>query len=74
MKTEMSDRSNSVTQLHGLAKKIHAEHSASRAAMATGFEHAIKAGKFLQEAKSIVEHGEWLPWLKKNCALSERMR
>jgi len=72
MNKKMSDGSNSVAQLHGLAKKIHDEHSAPRAAMATGLEHAIKAGKFLQEAKSIVEHGEWLPWLKKNCAFSER--
>jgi hypothetical protein len=33
---------------------------------------AIEAGKLLQEAKRAVPHGEWLPWLKANCALSAR--
>ncbi len=28
---------------------------------------AIKAGEYLVQAKELVGHGNWLPWLKKNC-------
>lgn len=32
-----------------------------------GLQHAIKAGEALVEAKGQVEHGEWIPWVEKNC-------
>jgi aspartate aminotransferase-like enzyme len=42
--------------------------------VATGIatQAAIKTGKLLAEAKKAVPHGQWLPWLKQNCALSAR--
>ena len=30
-------------------------------------EHARRAGELLQEVKSRLPHGEWLPWLKRHC-------
>jgi hypothetical protein len=32
----------------------------------------IDAGLALIEAKKLVQHGQWLPWLKENCGVSER--
>jgi hypothetical protein len=34
--------------------------------------HYIKAGEALNEAKSVVKHGEWAFWLKNNFNMSER--
>jgi hypothetical protein len=33
--------------------------------------HAIEAGEALLEAKEQMNHGEWLPWLRDNCEMSE---
>src|SRR5262249_4041264 len=33
---------------------------------------AIMAGALLLEAKELVGHGEWLPWLRANCRVSVR--
>jgi Protein of unknown function (DUF3102) len=63
------DRSNSLTDL---AARISAEHQASAAAMQRGVEHAIAAGDLLIEARGRLKHGQWLPWLTKHCAMSER--
>ena len=27
----------------------------------------LKIGSLLNEAKTFVEHGEWLPWLQRHC-------
>jgi N-acetylglutamate synthase/N-acetylornithine aminotransferase len=62
-------RSNSLTDL---AARIRAEHEAAAAALNQGLQHAIAAGKLLIEAKKEIPHGQWLPWLKANCAISER--
>ena len=32
----------------------------------------LKIGSLLNEAKSFVEHGEWLPWLRRHTALTKR--
>ena len=32
----------------------------------------LEIGKLLNEAKTIVEHGEWLPWLRRHTALPAR--
>ena len=34
--------------------------------------HAIVAGELLLDAKDLLKHGQWLPWLAENCAISER--
>lgn len=52
--------------------EVRTEHDACGAAAQTSIEHAIKAGQLLEEAKALLKHGKWLPWLADNCGLSER--
>ena len=66
MSTEIAYR------LSALAKSINAEHKAAYAAFKQGFEHALRAGELLLEAKTVLPHGQWLPWLNENCTFSER--
>jgi phage N-6-adenine-methyltransferase len=59
--------------LADLAARIKIEHEAYGAAARKGVEHAMAAGDLLLEAKAqLGRHGQWLPWLKEHCALSER--
>jgi hypothetical protein len=66
--------SNSLTVL---AARIQKEHKASTRAVRRGLTHAIRAGELLLEAKAQIKqqygHGHWLPWLKKSCAIPERI-
>lgn len=55
-----------------LAASINAEHDECLAAMRQSLSHALAAGDMLVEAKSLVAHGEWLPWLADNCAIPKR--
>jgi hypothetical protein len=55
-----------------LAAEIRRAHADVQDAAKTAAERAIDAGKALLEAKELVKHGEWLPWLRENCALAER--
>jgi hypothetical protein len=50
-----------------LAGSINEHLLQAEAATRRGLEHAIAAGLLLTEAKDLVEHGEWLPWLQANC-------
>jgi hypothetical protein len=59
-------------RLPDLAARIKAEHEACVGAMRRGLKHAITAGELLAEARELVPHGEWLPWLANNCAVSAR--
>jgi hypothetical protein len=61
--------SNSLPEL---AARIRAEHGATRDALKSSIDHSIAAGELLIEAKAKVPHGQWLPWLRDNCAMSER--
>lgn len=61
--------SNSLPEL---AARIRAEHEATADALKSSVEHSIAAGELLIEAKAKVPHGQWLPWLRDNCAISER--
>jgi hypothetical protein len=58
--------------LADLAARIRAEHKACAVAIKRGCEHAINAGKLLIEAKDLLGHGQWLPWLAEHCVLPER--
>src|SRR6266536_3535382 len=58
-----------------------AEAAAEEAAVATKtladanhreIYHRMSAGDLLIEAKAQVPHGEWLPWLESNLAMSDR--
>jgi hypothetical protein len=63
-------RSNSLTDL---AHRINIEHEAVTHALQRGLAHAITAGGLLMEAKELVPHGRWLPWLREHCPqVSER--
>ena len=55
-----------------LAAEIMNAHAEARRAAQMTIEHAIMAGNALLEAKALVKHGEWLPWLRDNCEMSER--
>ncbi len=58
--------------LDALAAEIRTEHDAVHLAAQTATEHAIRCGELLAEAKDGLAHGQWLPWLRDHCALSER--
>jgi hypothetical protein len=62
-------RSNSLPEL---AARIRAEHEATSSAIKNSVAHGIAVGELLLEAKAKVPHGQWLPWLAENCAMSER--
>ncbi len=70
--TNQMTRSNTERVLAGLAQKINEEHAAAQDAQLQSLDHAIKAGERLTEAKAVVAHGQWLPWIKDNCLFSER--
>ena len=55
-----------------LASRIRAEHQATSAALKSSVQHSITPGELLIEAKALVKHGRWLPWLAENCGFSER--
>lgn len=64
------DSSNS---LPDLAARIRSFHEATVAALKSSVGSAMNAGDLLIEAKAQLKHGQWLPWLAKNCGeLSER--
>jgi hypothetical protein len=56
--------------LPDLAQAIEREHqSAFRASLG----HAIRCGELLIEAKKLVGHGAWLPWIRDNLSLKPRL-
>jgi len=55
-----------------LAERINAEHHAAEAALNSGLQHALEAGRLLLEAKAQVGHGVWLPWLERHFEGSPR--
>jgi Protein of unknown function (DUF3102) len=69
----MSDSLNRSNSLAVLAARIRDEHEATAIALKRGIEHAFTAGELLIEAKAQVPHGQWLPWLRDHCQVSERM-
>src|SRR5262249_7618327 len=58
--------------LADLAARIKAEHEAATAFIKQSLERAIRAGELLIEAKAKLKHGQWLPWLREHCRMSER--
>src|SRR6266851_3372493 len=55
-----------------LAGEIKTALAATRAAATVTLTSAILAGERLIEAKALVAHGQWLPWLEEHCELSVR--
>ncbi|ASP51472.1 DUF3102 domain-containing protein [Sinorhizobium meliloti] len=62
----------SSNRLPVLAASITAEHGECLAAMRKSLQHALAAGDMLIEAKGLVAHGQWLPWLADNCGIPKR--
>jgi DNA N-6-adenine-methyltransferase (Dam)/Protein of unknown function (DUF3102) len=58
--------------LSKLAREIDHHHQHAQHAVQSAFEHARQAGERLAEAKAMLGHGQWLPWLRANCGLSAR--
>jgi hypothetical protein len=74
MSTDITPR-----QLATLADEIRGELDAMEVAReaaieqaGTALEHAIAAGGLLLEAKALVKHGEWIPWLEENFPFTRR--
>lgn len=58
--------------LADLAARIRAFHLATSDNLRRSVESGIAAGELLIEAKGQLQHGQWLPWLRENCDISER--
>jgi hypothetical protein len=58
--------------LSRLAVTANAEHAAFETTQTAALAHAIAAGEALIEAKCMLGHGEWLPWVEANCDFGER--
>jgi len=54
-------------KLDALAAHIREEHDLTISGVKQGMVHALRVGELLIEAKNLLEHGQWLPWLQKNC-------
>jgi Protein of unknown function (DUF3102) len=63
------DGSNSLADL---AARIRAFHEAAAEGLRRSVENGMAAGDLLIEAKAQLKHGQWLPWLRDHCAISER--
>jgi Protein of unknown function (DUF3102) len=60
-------------ELAELASKIRSAHEACQAGIKSGLEYAIACGTHLNQAKVQLGHGNWQPWLKRECPqLSKR--
>jgi hypothetical protein len=55
-----------------LIEQINAAHEQCRQAYQSSLAHARRCGELLIEAKSQVQHGEWLTWLNVNCTVAAR--
>ena len=58
--------------LSDIAKQIKAAHDDVVRLLHKTFTRAIEAGELLLEAKSLLDHGEWLPWVEANCEINIR--
>jgi hypothetical protein len=55
-----------------IAATINDHAAAADAATRRGLEHAVAVGLLLLEAKGLVDHGGWIPWLEANCRVGAR--
>jgi len=55
-----------------LANRINEHHRQAEAAIRSGLEHALEAGRLLVEAKTKCPHGGWGDWVESNCEFSQR--
>lgn len=62
----------SAVVLADLAPRINAEHAAALEHGGKAITHALNVGELLLQAKEACRHGQWLPWLRKHVAFSDR--
>jgi hypothetical protein len=55
-----------------LVAKINSAHRQAFGNAKKAMEYAAECGRLLVEAKALVEHGEWLPWLEAHTEVSPR--
>lgn len=60
------------SELSTLATEINSHHSHALNHATSAIENARQAGELLTQAKSMLPHGQWLPWLEANCEVSAR--
>jgi phage N-6-adenine-methyltransferase len=60
------------TRLPELAVEIGVAHLAANDAAQEALERAAECGRLLLEAKALVGHGNWLPWLEQNTTVGPR--
>ena len=65
--------SHQLVSLETLAHKINEQQALIEEAWGVTLERAREAGELLIEAKRLVGHGNWLPWLEANCRVSASM-
>lgn len=65
-------RMNDSNRLPVLAAEIKAAHAGVKDHAKIAAQYAIDAGHKLIEAKALLKHGTWLPWLREHCEISER--
>ena len=58
--------------LSTMANQINDHHSLAVKQATSALEHARQAGELLTQAKALLPHGQWLPWLESNCEVSAR--
>ena len=68
----MKDTAVAPSRLAALAVEIEATHEAVQGAFRTTLERAAECGRLLIEAKALVGHGNWLPWLEQNTTVGAR--
>ncbi len=58
-------------RLSAIGRRLAAEHKAADQSFHDSLDHARRAGELLAEAKGLLKHGEWIPWLAANFEGSE---
>jgi hypothetical protein len=53
-----------------IAEKINEEHRLAHSAAETAVAHAVRCGQLLIQQRKAMNHGEFMPWVKKNCEFS----
>lgn len=66
--TPLATTNDAATPLPKLAELITEAHRAADSSAREAVQHAITAGRLLTEVKKRLPHGEFIPWLKANCA------
>jgi site-specific DNA-methyltransferase (adenine-specific) len=69
MTTAIALQRRPVDRLSILAVEIMAAHAEAERAARRSIEAMIEAGEKLIEAKDLVDHGQWGPWLKQHCRI-----